>query len=50
MTINLVQPRNQIFVKDKGFLSFAENTGKKTVKNISKNVSGNYSPVMLSLH
>ena len=34
-----VQPRDQIFVKGYGFLSFAKNTGK----NISKNVSGKYS-------
>ena len=50
MKINLVQPRDRIFVKGNGFLSFEENMGKKTAENISKNVSGNYSPVMLSLH
>ena len=30
MKINLVQPRDRIFVKGNGFLSFAENMGKKT--------------------
>ena len=50
MKINLVQPRDRIFVKGNGFLSFAENMGKKTAENRSNNVSGNYSPVMLSLH
>ena len=34
-----IQPRNRIFVKGYGFLSFARNMGK----NISKDLSGNYS-------
>ena len=33
----LVQPRDQIFVKGYGFLSFAGNMGKNIGKNISKN-------------
>ena len=35
--------RDRIFVKDSGFLSFAENIGKNVGKNISKNLSGKYS-------
>ena len=35
-----VQPRDQIFVKGYGFLSFAKNMDKNIAKNISKNVSG----------
>ena len=34
-----IQPRNRIFVKGYGFLSFARNMGK----NISKDLSGKYS-------
>ena len=34
-----VQPRDGVFVKGYGFLSFAKNIGK----NISKNLSGKYS-------
>ena len=37
-----VQPRDQIFVKVYGFLSFAKSMGKGIIKNISKNVSGKY--------
>ena len=37
-----VQPRDRIFVKGYGFLSFAENMYKKVVKNISENLSGEY--------
>ena len=37
-----VQPRNQIFVNDYRFLSFAKNMGKNMGKNISKNVRGKY--------
>ena len=37
-----VQPRDRIFVKDYGLLSFAKNVGKNTAKNISKNLSGSY--------
>ena len=38
-----VQPRDRMFVKSYGFLSFAKNMGKIVGKNISKNVSGKYS-------
>ena len=38
-----VQPRDRIFVKDYGFLSFAKNMGKNIGKNKSKNLSGKYS-------
>ena len=34
-----VQPRDWIFVKGYGFLSFARNVGKNVGKNISKNLS-----------
>ena len=34
-----VQPRDQIFVKGYGFLSFAKNMGKNIGKNLSKNLS-----------
>ena len=37
MTRYLVQPRDLIFVKDYGFLSFAKNMSKNIVKNMSKN-------------
>ena len=43
-----VQPRDRIFVKGYGFLSFAKNMGKSIGKNISKNFSGKYSPGMLA--
>ena len=33
-----LQPRDQIFVKGYGFLSFAKNMGKNIGKNISKNL------------
>ena len=33
-----VQPRDWIFVKGYGFLSFANNMGKDIGKNISKNL------------
>ena len=36
----LVQPRDQIFVKGYGFLSYAKSMGKNMGKNISKNVIG----------
>ena len=39
----LVQPRDQIFVKGYGFLSYAKSMGKNMGKNISKNVIGRYS-------
>ena len=43
-----LQPRDQIFVKGYGFLSFAKNMGKKIGRNISKNLSGKYGPGMLA--
>ena len=42
-----VQHRDQIFVKDFGFLSFAKDMGKNIVKNISKNLSGKCSQNLL---
>ena len=47
MTRYSVQPRERIFVKDHGFLSFAKNMGKNISKNISKNRSGKYSQKLL---
>ena len=38
-----VQPRERIFVKGYGFLSFAKNMGKNIGKNRGKNLSGKYS-------
>ena len=43
MTQYSVQPRDQIFVKGYGFLSFARNIGKNIDKNISRNLSSKYS-------
>ena len=43
------EPRDRIFVKGYGFLSFAKNMGKNVSKNISKNLSGKYSPGMLAM-
>ena len=37
------QPRDRIFVKGIGVLSFAKNMGKNIGKNISKNVGSRYS-------
>ena len=42
-----VQSRNQIFVKQYGFLSFMKNMGKNISKNISKYLSGKYSLKLL---
>ena len=42
-----VQPRDQIFLKSYGFLSFAKNLGKNIGKNISKNLSSKYSQKLL---
>ena len=39
MTRYSVQPRDQIFVKNYGFLSFAKIVGKNIGKNISKNLT-----------
>ena len=41
------QPRDQIFVKGFGFLSFAKNMGKNIVKSLSKNLSGKCSQKVL---
>ena len=38
MTRYSVQPRDRIFVKRYGFLSFAENMGRNIVKNIRKKI------------
>ena len=40
MTCYSVQPKDRIFVKGYGFLSFAKHMSKTTGKNISKNLSG----------
>ena len=37
-----VEPRDRIFVKGYGFLSFAKNMGQNSCENISKNLSGKY--------
>ena len=37
-----VQPRDQIFVKSYGFVSFAKDMDKNISKNVSKDLSGNY--------
>ena len=42
-----LQPRDRVFVKDYGLLSFAKNMGKNIVTNISKNVSVKYSQKLL---
>ena len=42
-----VQPRDLMFVKGYGFLSFAKNMGKNISKNISKNLSRKYSQKLL---
>ena len=47
MTSYSVQPRDWIFVKGYGFLSFAKNMGKNIGKNISKSLSGKCNPGML---
>ena len=39
MTRYSVQPRDEVFVKGHGCLSFARNMGKNIGKNISKNLS-----------
>ena len=44
-----VQPRERIFSKGYGFLSFAQNMGKNNSKNRSKNLSGKYSLNILNL-
>ena len=47
MTRYPVQPRNPIFVKSYGFLSFDKNMRKNIEKNISKQLSGKYSQKLL---
>ena len=47
MTRCSIQPRDKIFVKGYGFLSFAKNMGKNIGKNISKTLSGKYSQNLL---
>ena len=39
MTRYSVQPRDEIFLKSYGFLSFAKNMGRNIAENISKNLS-----------
>ena len=43
MTRYSVQPRDQIFAKGYGFLSFGKKMVKNTDRDINKNVSGKYS-------
>ena len=43
MTCHSVQPRGQIFIKGYGFLSFAKNMTRNTIKDISKNLGRKYS-------
>ena len=47
MTQYSIHPRDGIFVKGYGFLSFTKNIGKNIGKNISKNVSSKYSQKLL---
>ena len=42
-----VQPRDRIFVKGYGFLSFAKNMGENIGKDIRKNLSTKYSQKIL---
>ena len=42
-----VQPRDQIFVKGYGSLSFAKNMGRNIGRNLTKNLSGKYSQKLL---
>ena len=49
MTRYLVQPRDRIFVRAYGFLSFDKNMGENIGKNISKKLSGKCSPGMLAI-
>ena len=43
MTFYSVQPRDRIFVKGYGFLSFAKNMNRNLCQNISENLSSIYS-------
>ena len=47
MTRYLVRPRDRLFVKGYGFLSFAKNTGRNIDKNLSKKLSSKYSQKIL---
>ena len=47
MTRYSVQPRNRIFGKGYGFLSFAKNMGKDIGKNIIKSFTGKYGQKLL---
>ena len=47
MTRYSVQPRDRIFVKADGFLSFTENMGKNIGKNISKSLNSKYNQKLL---
>ena len=42
-----IEPKDQIFVKDYGFLSFAKNMNKSIATTIGKNFSGIYSQKLL---
>ena len=42
-----VQPRDRIFIKGYGFLSFAKNMRKNVSKSINKIISGKYSQKLL---
>ena len=47
MTRYSVQPRDGIFVKGSGFLSFPKQMGTNIGENISKNLRGRYSQKLL---
>ena len=47
MTRYSVQPRDRIFAKGYGFLSFTKNMGKNIGKNITKNLSSKYNQKIL---
>ena len=47
MTRYLVQPRDRIFTKGYGFLSFAKNMGRTIGKIISKHLSSKFSQKIL---
>ena len=49
MTRYSVRPRDKIFVKGYGFLSFAKNMDRNMGTNISKGLSGKCSPGMLAM-
>ena len=45
-----VQPKDRIFIKSYGFLSFVKNMDKNIGKNRSKSLSRKFSPFMLAMH